>query len=505
MLITFTNWLRGVNTNISPILEPSTSTISTTTGAPTVMNGVTNAWKLGTLIKDTGYSQVGSQIVAGKTIGGLYNFVQSAATEKMLATLNNAGDTATSLYARSNGAGAWNQITGTSAWSTTGQKVEMQGFLGYCFFVGYSAGTDTFLPVASLTGTTFSTSTNVTSMPQGKYIVRYRDRLYVLNCYSSGALPYRVYFSSVPTAGAITWTPATDFFDVDYDLYITGAGTNWDKLVIFTPYNSYIYDQTQLKQFCAQGCSNHRTIANCGSYMIWANMDGVWVSTGGQPQQIAGEVIDFIRNGNPANFYATVVDEVYHLYVGTVTVNGITYSNCTLKFNIGISTWEWREYSGNFQAFAPYLSSGKRRLYMADNNGQVWDKGKYTDATLVSGDAQATAGTGGNAIGANFELAPMYFDDLGSTKNTTDLFVFAERAQGLNMKARIIDRNTRILTPYVPLGQLTKWINPFQMDIKKGVFMQLAGSEYSTNPYFSWYGFAIDVEKAGKILRKTLK
>lgn len=465
-------------------------------------------------------------MVSGKSVGGLYNFIQALGTEKMLATMNNAGATGTELYYRSNGAGAWTALGITATWNVIGQSVEMQGFLGYCFFVGYNATANTWLPVGSLTGTTFSTATNVTNMPQGKFIVRYRDRLYVLNCYTGAtAYPFRVYFSSVPSAGAITWDvsgSSTQFFDVDYDLYITGAGVNWDKMVIFTEYAAYLYDQSQLKLTWATGCSNHRTICTSGAYMIWANMDGVWLSTGGQPQNISGEVIDFIRNGNPRNFFAKIVDEVYHLYVGTVTVNGVTYVNCTLKFNIAISTWEWREYADNMAAYAVYNSTGTRRLYMGDTSGQVWDKGKYTDTTLVSGDSQTTAGVGGIPIGVTIELSPVVFEGsivpgvggmgmmyyrpaLDSIKQIKQLMVYADRAQSVKVKIRILDKNTRILTPYKPIGELVNFVNNFQVNISSGAILQVELTENSTLPYFSVYGYAIDIERDGDVPRKSLK
>ena len=58
---------------------------------------------------------------------------------------------------------------------------------------------------------------------------------------------------------------------------ITGLSTNWDRLVVFTEHNAYMYDQSIWKQAFAYGCSAHRTIQNHGAYMIWANYDGVWM------------------------------------------------------------------------------------------------------------------------------------------------------------------------------------------------------------------------------------
>lgn len=506
MIIPFTNFLKGVNTNISPLIHPP--------DAPYVLNGCTNSYKLGALVKDTGYSRVGTAALeSGKSILGLYQFIQDSTTEKILATVNDATNANTQLFYRANGAGAWANISLGTSWNGfANMNVEMQGFIGYCFFVGAdSAGN--FLPVGSLTGTTFSTVTNVASMPQAKYIVRYRDRLYLLNVrYGATNYPFRIVASSPVTAGAITWNTAGSpdsstggFLDVDFCYQITGGAANWDRLMVFTDQSAYYYDQSSFKKIWDEGCSNHRTIKTKDAYMFWANTDGVWVSTGGQPQNISGEVIDFIRNGNPANFFAEIVDEIYHLYVGTVTVNGVTYSNVDLKYNIATSGWEWREYYNNMTIFARYFDSTKKnRLYMGATSGEVWNKGKYTDGTLVSGDAQTTAGTGGQKISTNFELAPITLDDY-KIKIIREMSFFADRAQGLNMRGRVLDRNSKILTPYKPIGQLVQYISSFNVNIDNGVILQIQGSESSTNPYFSFYGFTLDVDKQSEILRKTNK
>lgn len=499
MILPFTSFLKGENSNISPLIQSPEQ--------PSVLNGVTNSFKIGALTKDTGYSRVGGQIQANKNITGLYHFIQNSTTEKMLATVDDATSDDTQLFYRADGSGAWTEITAAeTAWANVaGAKVEMQGFIGYCFFVGYSE-TDGFLPVGSLTGTTFSTSTNVTSMPQAKYIVKYDSRLYLLNVkYGGTHYPTRVVASSVPSAGAITWDtsglPSENsggFFDVDYDLEITGGAAHMGRLIVFTNDNAYVYDRTSFKEAWSYGCTNHRTIKKSGSYLLWANNDGVFLSTGGQPQNIGGEIIDFIRNGNPKDFFAEIVDEVYHLYVGTVTVNGVTYSNCVKKFNIATSTWEGREYYNTITAFGRYRDSNyKKRLYMGTSTGEVFDKAKYTDSTLVSGDAQTTAGTGGQPIAVNFELAP-FVVDISSQEKIKKLIAYAERAQGLVLKARVIDQYSQVLMPYEDIGKLETFITELDVNVKKGVILQIAGFETSTDPYFSFYGFALEIEKYSK-------
>lgn len=480
------NQLGGLNTNLSPFLQPENS--------PTVMNGCLVNFKLGALIKDVGYKKVGGALESGKAITGLFDFKEPGGTQKMLATVNDATDDDTQLFYKTD-AGAWTEIgAAETAWANFADiDVSMESFIGYSFFGGYGS-TDGFLPVGSLTGTTFSTATNVTNMPKGKQVIKYRDRVYVINCQIGATnYPFRAYFSSVPAGGAITWTPASDFIDIDYGEELTGAGALWDRLILFTEDNAYFYDQSQKKHLWATGCSNWRTIQNSGPFMFWANGDGVWMSSGGQPQNIAGPAIDFIRAGNPRNFFGVIVDEEYHLYVGDVTVNGVSYKNCKLVFNIPTSTWRSRELANTMTVFARKNSSGSQKLYQGGTT-YVWEHGKHTDATLLNDDD-------GVAIHSNFELAPISMSNLSFTKESDNINCLSERALGLKLKWRAVDRNARVLTTWKPLGELTKYVNTFDIDMKDGVLLQVGGAESGKNPYWSFFGYELDVKKHSEILK----
>lgn len=504
MEIPLFDFTKSANVNVSPFLQPAQS--------PTILNGFTNARKIGALVQDVGSSLVDAQIQANKSVLSLYNFIQTTGTEKMLATIDDSTSDDTQLFYRANGAGSWTEITDAeTAWANVaGAKVEMATFIGYCFFVGYSS-VDGFLPVASVTNTTFSTVTNVTSMPQAKYIVPYRDRLYLLNVrYGAVNYPFRMVASSVPVAGAISWSTAGSptsstggFLDVNYSYDITGGAENWDVLMVFTDFSAYRYDQSSWKKVWDTGCSNHRSIKTQDAYMIWASARGVHVSTGGQPQNIAGEIIDFILGSDSRNYFAEIVDDIYYLYIGNVTVDGIAYANTVLKFNINLSTWEWRELPSPITSFAKFKDGGSYRLYMGDTSGYVWNKAKHTDSTLISID-QSGLGSG-LQIACNFELPPIILDGGSKIKKIRKIIAYADRAQGLTLYARTIDRNTRVQTEYLPLGKLTKYINPFDVNVKPGSILQIAGSIAGKLPYCSFYGLILDVDVDSAPLKKTYK
>lgn len=475
-MLHYLNFVEGLYSDTPPHLVPENGLY--------LMDNVNVIYKPGAILKRCGYSQIGATLQAGKSITGLHNFRQSASVQKMLATVDDSTSDDTQLFYSTGG--AWTEITGgETAWANkAGINVEMEDFIGYCFFVGYGT-TDGFLPVGSLTNTTFSTSTNVTNMPAAKYIKRYRDRLYVANCFETSDRPYRVYYSGIPTAGSISWTVATDFIDVDYSEEITGIETNWDLLMIFTEYSAYMYNQTSKKKVWDVGCSNHRTIKNSGGYMIWANRDGVWISTGGRPENVSGRIKDFIKYVDMTDTFAEVVDEEYHLYLGSVTVNGVSYSNCTAILNIPTMTWRIHEYYDTPTIFAKFYSSGDDILWMGANDGEVHKFGKYTDSTLITSDD-------GNDIFSWFQTGAIMLGDPTVSKKLNKIFAYADRGLGLNLKSRVIDNNTMGVTEFKKLGEIKKYINEYAVNPNKGNFLQIEGTETGQLPYWSLFGYSVD-------------
>lgn len=473
---------------ITDFLSPPTTELSPFVAQPNqlvICNGVNPSYKYGKLIKDLGYSQQGDAVEANKPITSLYHFRQDASVNKLLCTVNNAAGT--NLVLAYDNAGTWTDIALSNAWDGFEDcNVEFESFIKYCFFVGYDDTDGVFLPVGSLTGTTFSTSTNVTNMPQAKYIKRYRDRLYIANCYESAtAYPYRVWFSSIPASGAITWTVASDYIDVDFSEIITGLGENWDRLLIFTEFSAYMYNQAEKKKIWDVGCGNHRTIKNVGDKMIWANKDNVWMSNGGQPQAIGGFIKELIQTSTVSDWRAEVIDNEYHIHLGSADENGRSYSNCVAVFNIESSMWRWREYADGIASMARYTTGGDDFLMLGCDDGDVHKKSKYTDTTPIYADD-------GNPILSHFRTAAMPLGDPSVEKRIKKITAYAEYANGLDLRYRIYDSNQEVKMPFKPIGRLKKIVNEFKSLGLHGNFIQFEGKEYSQNKAWEFFGLTIE-------------
>ena len=163
-------------------------------------------------------------------------------------------------------------------------------------------------------------------------------------------------------------------------------GSNWDRLIVFTEFSAYFYDQASNKKVFDIGCSNNRTIKNFSSYLIWANKDNVWVSTGGQPQATGNDILELIHNSSCSNWRAEMIDGEYHFYLGATEANGLAYTNCLATLNIQTGMWRWRELYDNVKSMAKYTSDGDDYLYMGMSDGMVMVKSKWTDTTPLFAD-----------------------------------------------------------------------------------------------------------------------
>jgi hypothetical protein len=470
-------------------------------GQLVICNGVNPSWKIGSLLKDLGYSKIGGDIITGKTITGLHNFIQVPGTQYLLSTLNNAGNTATGLYY--NNAGIWTLITNSdTTWTTPNTLVEMEDYIGYCFMVGYVPSTSTFISSASLTGTTFSTSTQVTNMPKAKYIKKYQSQIYIANCNNGGTnYPFRVYFSTVPIAGSITWLPAANFFDVDYSEQITALGSNWNKLLIFTQYGCYFYDNTpSLQKQWDTGCVNHRTLKNFEGYTFWASKENIWVSTGGRPNSIGDDILQLILNSDATKWTAEVVDREYNIYLGSTSANGIGYSNCVATYNILTKMWRWREYYDQIGVLSKYtlnsITSGSDNfrdfLIFGNYNGQIMKKSKYTDITPIYSD-------NGQPIFSHFRTKALDMGRRDVLKAITKATVYSNYAQNVMMRYRIINTNQELLMPFTDMKNLKKVINKV-LDAKiEGNFIQFEGKEASINQTWEFNGIDLLYEFTGDL------
>jgi hypothetical protein len=304
--------------------------------------------------------------------------------------------------------------------------------------VGWKSGT-TFLPNATLTGAAYAVSdgTNLTNMPQGKYICRYRDLIYVLNAYTSAtSYPTRAYYNDEITAGAITWTPATKFVEFGYDDgdEITGGVDAYDRLIVFKHNTMFKYDESQVIEIPGIGCDSARSIKKIGATPYWYNKKGFYRWNGGDtPQLISRKIqpfIDAMNQNTPEIVIAGEHEFEYRAYIGTnLTVDGIIYNNVWFCFNTLTEKCYIRCAYNTCRSCSSFQEAGVKRCYFGDDNGYVYKFNTKVDG--IYADAYYDSSTPGQEIDAFFIPRTIDYGVPEIKKQANKITVFSKNCQGL--------------------------------------------------------------------------
>lgn len=411
-------------------------------------------YKLGKLEKVPGYSIAGanSQVINDKSVSFLHWYYRPSTNFNYLIASSDSGTALTLKYIAPNltpsAITTWTTLAGIST-LLDGYATAIPSMINYLdkvFIVGYKSGT-TYLPNATITGTTYATSdgTNLTNMPQGKYIVRYRDLLYVLNAYSgSTAYPSRAYYNDEITTGAITWTPATKFVVFGYDDgdEITGGIDAFDRLLVFKHYTMFKYDESQVIEIPGIGCDSFRSIKKIGAVPYWYNRKGFYRYNGGDaPQLISRKVqpfIDAMDQNNPQNVIAGEYEFEYRAYLGdSLTVEGITYTNVWYCFNTLTEKCYIRCTYNKGKSCSSFVNTGKKRLYFGDDDGCVYLFNTKIDN--VYADAYYSTDVPGQEIDSFFITRNIDYSYPELLKQTNQITVFSKNCQGMKVAIDVDD------------------------------------------------------------------
>jgi len=411
----------------------------------------------------------------------------------MLAVSNNGAN----LTIRRRTTNLWGSFGDLAWWDNyAGSIVDIENYLGKAFIVGYKSGTN-FLPNALVDGITFKSwneDSSLVSMPEGKFIIRYRDLLYVLHAKTGGTVyPTRAYYCDEPVAGAITWNNlTTTFVEFGYDDgdVITGGVEALDKLIVFKNDSMWSYDESQVQQIADIGCDSHRSIKKINKIIYWYNRDGFWRWRGGQPELISAKAqpfIDAMDQTTLTNVIATPYNGFeYRAFIGTVTVEGITYTNTWFCWDTRREKCYIRCTAHPAKSCCIYSEDGKRRAYFGDNDGYV-----YRFATKVD----EVYDDNGSEIDSFFITKNLDYGVPESKKIVNRMTTFTKHAAGMKVavdvdsrgefseiNTKMIKRNTDDLD-FVAGGNRYRY-KFFQKG--KGKSWQVEGFVISTKGVDSW-------------------
>ncbi len=289
---------------------------------------------VGTLQKRGGYGAIAAAPVANRTVNGLYSFSDSSAsTYVSLLVANNSGNTNGVIYKLIGG--TW---TAEKTNDTASKRTRFTAFVDYIFRVN---GAD--VVATSADGVTWGT-TNAPTVITPSYAAVFQDRTYV--AHGGTTNKSRVWFSSLPSAGAITWTTATDFFDVNPDDgdELTALENNGNRLLLFKHRALYRWNfgQVDPDRVIGVGTDSQESVKTNFDLGItfFANSHGVYAYTGNRPKLLSRKIQPFIDAvSNWTTTYGGVDNDHYYLYVGNLTVEGRTYNRVVLCYHISLDAW----------------------------------------------------------------------------------------------------------------------------------------------------------------------
>lgn len=384
--------------------------------------------KIGVLQKTFDYTIKNAQITASQDILGGIDFYRNDGTHEHFVAID--GDSNAEIY--KDVTGTW---TSQSQSLTAGSKVrfDYSPTLDTLFAVNYDDAT------RSYNGSSWSTSTNVTSAPKGKFVIVFGRRVYILNADVSGTAYYdRAYRSSLVDSGSITWDTTNDWITVD-DV-ISGVGRNGDTMMIFGENSVTIFTLSEeLYRVSSTGCVSGDSIATYGSWTFWAARDGMYGWTGSEEVKISKPIQaywDGISEAGLASIQAKVLGDHLYIYVGALT-SPDTYSNVIFDYDINQNDWNRGYLLDDVKNMHTFVTSTGKSIFIGNDDGEVFE--------MFSGEDQ-----NGAVYASGFETDWVYGSGANVTDSFYELWAYGEKLSGLTVSYKVDTDDNK----WEPVGEL---------------------------------------------------
>ena len=387
-----TNLNGGINSIVNPINIKDSE-------FETIINF--NLDTIGSLTKRNGYDVFASQPIDDRRVLGLYQYTNtstSAETTQVM-VIDNATPNATVIYYNNSGTWATSKTNDTYAATITNfNRYRFATFLDYIFRVN---GRDAMASSVNVNGSTWGTTNCLTTILPA-FISVFTDRVYAANNRQTGASMEgsRVYYSSLPSAGAITWTSASDWFDVNPDDgdEITALENNGNRLLIFKNRGLYRWNWGQVEpdRLIGVGTASQESVKtnlDLGiTFFASQNGKGVYAYTGQRPRLISRKIqkwFDAVPAADWDDMVAEVDSDHYYLYMSdSLTVKAgdndedKTYTNVMAVYTISLDAWIIYSLHTRWRCAAKLIQSGAEDIYFGSHEGRTykWNSGLEDDS-----------------------------------------------------------------------------------------------------------------------------
>jgi len=290
---------------------------------------------------------------------------------------------------------------------------------------------------------------------KGTIMESFKLRLYMIG---DANKPDRMYFSKiVDTNRYITWAPTKDWVDInpnDGD-NLTGLKRFGLNLLIFKKNFLYRYKgiaNMDPEPLIPVGTHSNESIVSTKSGVFFHHPSGIYLYNGGFPQEVSLPISPFINGISYVN-YPNIVSwsDSDHVYfsVGDVTVGGVAFTNIVLRRTLSSQVWTIYSMGSEIKKACSYNSGSIIERVVGDDNGYIlqWD-----------------TGTTDNGSPINYRLMTKWYE-LGSLSNTfaiRKLAALCDKAQASVISCQVDSEDTKV----IPIGQLKKYLNIFEQEIK---------------------------------------
>lgn len=381
---TFSDFSSAMITNVNPSLVPPNSV--------ELAVNIDFDEEIGAAVSRLGRDIVGAQLVDNMSILGLHQHidVDTAANNILFAAINASGGATSVIYNVTSGSTV---VTGLTA----NTKMRFLTFLGSTLAINGSNAERAWNGSSWITtGGAFDLA-DYPGSNACNLAIEFLDRVYTA---ATGTT--RLHFSTIATAGAISWDG--DFLDIEPE----NAGGGITALAKVPNY-ILIFKERALHRFNGSSAfpeslvqigtpSQEAVVMGGGLCAFFSNSNendrGFFITDGRRPISISHDTprqikkwIDAIPTANDSSVAGWATDRVFAWSVGDLTVDGESYTNVVLRYNYKLKQWSVRSYPSEFKVFARYLVSGVNTTVGGDDDGTVYrvDKiGKYVDDTSTS-------------------------------------------------------------------------------------------------------------------------
>lgn len=301
-------------------------------------------------------------------------------------------------------------------------KARFAQFLNYLWMV--NGDFDDGDPVATSNGGAFGTDLVPTDFPGGDFIsAGFEGRVWV-----AVKATDTIYYTDIvqfapPSTYTLTFDLAVNFiknFSPQDGESITALMRVPRALLVFKENHIYrIYGASSVDAYPAYnvGTYSQESIIEAKDGIYFHHSSGFYkFDYGGQPVEISRRIIDFVK-AIPSTYYKDITGvwdgfDAVKWYVGPVTVEGVTFSNCVLRYTISTQVWTIYDYAGNDITAMIRFDDGTSINQIAGNSvGQV-----------------STLDTGVTDLGE-----PIYYDIIDRWRSFTNMYASSKAISGMNV------------------------------------------------------------------------